>query len=805
MKNAVFLFAFLLSLNTFAQKGTIKGVVKDAKSNEPLIGINVTLQSATTGTTTNEQGEYSLDVNAGEQTIVFSYVGYEDYIEKVVVKSNQVKTLDIQLSENITLLNTVVVSGSRFEKKLSEEIVSMDVIKPIFIERQSISDLGTAIKRNPGVSVIDGQVNIRGGSGWSYGAGSRVLFLLDGYPVLQPSSGGIGLDLPMESVGQIEIIKGAASALYGSSAMNGIVNLRTAYASSEPETTISVFASVNDNPDTKDKYIDAAGNIQSENVDKRWWLQDSVTFKGPSLFGRDTTLKNPYTNRPYSFNISFSNRQKIGKLDLILGGKFGKYSGLTWGIGGTSGRFNIGTRYRFNLKWSAGVNVNMNFGSGGNAFIWSGYRGVNKYLPNGIIIPTVSNFYNASIDPFVNYHDTKGNSHKLLGRFLTSINSNSNNQSNSSHTFYGEYQYQRRIEKISMTISGGMVGAYSFAPSSPLYGNITLSSNNIAVYVQADNKFWKRLNTSVGFRLETNKMTATKREVKPVFRVGVNVEAAKYTFIRASFGQGYRFPTIAERNVLTDLGGFAIVPNPFLKSETGFSAELGIKQGIPFGKRFNAFVDASAFYTQYSNMMEFTSVSTLSGIPIPPNAIVSFASQNVGNTRIYGTEVSLAGEGKFLGKFPTTAVMGYTFVVPQYRNYNEANTDDVVDYNVLKYRFRHTFTAQWDIDFYGFGFGTNLQYFSFVENYDALFDLVGIGLNEYKQTFLKDNAGKFKEKNRYKGNFIWDLRASYTFGKQQKFTFAFLVNNVLNKEYSLRPSVTESNRVYTFRVDMKFK
>ncbi len=807
MKNFLTGILMIFSLVIFAQKSKIKGIVTDSKTNEPLIGVNISVQNTSLGTSTDISGNYEIELETGEQIIVFSYVGYEDKIENVLIKNNEIKILNVAVGENDNILNTVVVSGSKFEKKLSEEIVSMDVIKPAMLEKQHITDIGGAIKKNPGVTIVDGQINIRGGSGFSYGAGSRVLVLLDGLSVLNPGSGGVSGSLPMESVGQIEIIKGAASALYGSSAMNGIINLRTTFATTEPHTNISFFGSVNDNPNKKDNYIDADGNLQSENIDKRWWRQDSITFHQPDLLkllgNRDTTLKNENSTRPYSFGMSFSNRQKIGKLDLIIGGLFNKGSGMSWGTAYTAGRFNINTRYRFTNKWSAGININMGFGKSGNQFLWSGYRGVDKYLPNAMIIPTTSAYFNATIDPFLNYSDDKGNRHKLTGRYLVSANNNTNNQSNSSTTYYAEYQYQRKIDKINMTFTTGAVGGYNTAPGSALYGNKKLVSSNIGMYLQVDNKFWKRLNTSFGFRLESNKITDSKREVKPVFRAGVNIEAAKYTFIRASFGQGYRFPTIAEKFVSTDLGGFAILPNPYIKSETGMSVELGIKQGVKMGKNFRAFLDISGFYTQYSSMMEFTLATPESGIPVPPNVVLGFASQNVGNTRIYGTEISMQGEGKFFG-FPTTAVLGYTFIVPQYRKYVEANTDDIVDYNVLKYRFRHTFTGQWDVDFKGFGLGTNIQYFSFIENYDELFNTIGVGLTEYRRASLKKDADKKKEKNKYKGTAIWDVRASYTFGKTSRYTLAFIVNNVLNKEYSLRPGVLENNRNYNIRVDMKF-
>ena len=77
-----------------------------------------------------------------------------------------------------------------------------------------MNDVKDALNKTSGVTVVDGQPNIRGGSGWSYGAGSRVLLLLDDLPILQTDAGFPAWStLPTENIGQIEIIKGAASAI----------------------------------------------------------------------------------------------------------------------------------------------------------------------------------------------------------------------------------------------------------------------------------------------------------------------------------------------------------------------------------------------------------------------------------------------------------------------------------------------------------------------------------------------------------------------------------------------------------------
>ena len=118
------------------------------------------------------------------------------------------------------------------EQKIEEITVSMEVIKPGLIENKNTTDIQTAMDQIPGVNITDGQANIRGGSGWSYGAGTRVLVMVDDMPLISGDAGQVQWKLiATENIHQVEVIKGAASALYGSSALNGIINIRTAFPS----------------------------------------------------------------------------------------------------------------------------------------------------------------------------------------------------------------------------------------------------------------------------------------------------------------------------------------------------------------------------------------------------------------------------------------------------------------------------------------------------------------------------------------------------------------------------------------------
>ena len=101
-----------------------------------------------------------------------------------------------------------------FEQKLNEVVVSMSVISPQFFQNTNKVDMEEAMEQVPGVTIIDGQANIRGGSGFSYGAGSRVLVLVDEMPMLAADANDVKWSfLPVESMSQVEIIKSGCLAV----------------------------------------------------------------------------------------------------------------------------------------------------------------------------------------------------------------------------------------------------------------------------------------------------------------------------------------------------------------------------------------------------------------------------------------------------------------------------------------------------------------------------------------------------------------------------------------------------------------
>ena len=191
----------------------------------------------------------------------------------------------------------------------------------------------------------------------------------------------------------------------------------------------------------------------------------------------------------------------------------------------------------------------------------------------------------------------------------------------------------------------------------------------------------------------------------------------------------------------------------------------------------------------------------------PPN--LGFIAQNVGNTRIYGAEVTLGSEGKIANKYPITLAAGYTYIVPQYRKYDESKPEfqsDVASYNVLKYRFRHQFNGACDMEFKGFLFGLTAQYFSFMENLDQVLPSILSSVRNYRISHLKKGSSINDLKPKFKGDFILDARIGYHFKKDNcDYNFSFLVRNITNQEYSLRPAIMEPPRSFAFRLDFTWK
>ena len=175
------LFGLLLLLNApgASAQTVVSGRVTDSQGGETLAGVYVIWGKAS-GTTTDGGGFYSFTAGPGKIQVEFRFIGYKSRTETVNIVAGETVVLNIELDPEAEFLDQVVVSADRMEQKRSDLTVSMDVIRSDYLYRTHITDAQELITKTPGIEVLDGQVSIRGGSGFSYGVGSRVLALIDG-------------------------------------------------------------------------------------------------------------------------------------------------------------------------------------------------------------------------------------------------------------------------------------------------------------------------------------------------------------------------------------------------------------------------------------------------------------------------------------------------------------------------------------------------------------------------------------------------------------------------------------------------
>ena len=940
----LFTFTFFLavSLATFGQ--TLKGYVYDKKTEETMIGVNVYYKERDNviGVVTDTKGYYELKLPDGSTIIYFGYMGYESEAHPVVVRKGQEQRLDVYMHLREELMKEVVVSAGRFEQELSEITVSMEVLKPVDLIKQNPKDLGVVLNTLPGVDVVDQQLSIRGGGGWTYGVGSRSLVLVDGMSILTPDDGDINWNLiPLQNVAQVEVLKGASSVLYGSSALNGLINIRTERPGLEPQTRVNTYMGC---------YLDPA------NASYKWWGDDYWSedkFKVTPMLRRNVLYG---IRNPIYCGTDFSHSRRIGNFDVSLGGDI--YTNEGFRQDDYTQRIRIGGNVTYHNKKIKGMNYGFNgnllYNNYSGFFIWESAEHAYNQSPMTNMSRQGNSFY---IDPFFNYVNPKNNTaHHVKARYFhksTKLVSNPTEESlvgilagmgmqvdkdkliammpellqllqtassdglmaallpylqpyipylmtqdyaglavelaklgkeyfpnasapdivklfswimghtpfptnetealqwiadiydnkpntrsdppDNTNAYLLDYQFNKQLGFAQFTT--GMT--YNHITTESLMTGYHVS-DNIAAFFQYDQKFFKKLNVSAGLRLEYYRVDSLFAEastdlgvieipVKPVFRGGVNYELAEHTFIRGSFGQGYRYPSITEKFVYKDIGGIAAYPNRNLKPEQGYNTELGIKQGYKVGN-FMGYLDFAGFYTFYRNMIEFefglynnstfehvtdlTQLLSMIQAGQMPGLGTRFA--NVDKARIYGIDLSINGIWKISPASNVSYNVGYVYIEPIDVNWKEKaeveRTYSPVqmreksnDSKYLKYRQKHTFKGVFDFQWNLFSVGANLAY----KSKTLAVDYFIVDEREKEQDDLMDIVRSiifpglhdhWEEHNKW--HFTMDARLGVKLSKNIQSWV--MMSNLLNTEYALRPMDVSAPRSLIFQLNFKF-
>jgi iron complex outermembrane receptor protein len=242
MTSCVALLFVFTAAQTFAQRGTVEGVVSDTDNN-PLPGANVVLVGENIGTSTNPDGEYSIEAAAGDYTLQVSFLGYQTSRQDITISSGETLTLNVTLEIATVGGGEVVVLGTRRQgRTVTQSPVPVDVISAEEVQATGFTQTTAIIRalvpsfNSPESSITDGTDHVRPATLRGLGP-DQTLVLINGKrrhtsAILHVNGsvgrGATGVDLnaiPANMIERIEVLRDGAAAQYGSDAIAGVINI----------------------------------------------------------------------------------------------------------------------------------------------------------------------------------------------------------------------------------------------------------------------------------------------------------------------------------------------------------------------------------------------------------------------------------------------------------------------------------------------------------------------------------------------------------------------------------------------------
>lgn len=555
---AFFFFMTCTSAILLSQTGSLKGKILNA-SGQPIQSVNILVKELGVGDASDANGNYKISsLPYGKYSVRFSSIGFKERNEAVII-DKEVTELNISMFESAIITDNVVVTASKYEQKLNELSVSAELMNKDFLEKKDFTKLDEALRYVPGVNFTLDQVSIRGSSGYSRGAGTRVLTAIDGIPIYTADTGEIIWEvIPIHEIQRIEVIKGASSSLYGSNAIGGVINVITNEIPDKPLTYFKMYGGLYDAP----KY------------DEWDWSKQNRKFNVLTI-----GHANQINNIGYSFSLKRLENEGYRQNDF-----YKRYIAYL--------KFN----FKFSTTGSIKFFANHYDQQKGDFIYWkNSYQALiprdedqgQKVFSNRTMIGAVASDV-VSNDLIWNF---KSSYYRNSWRDQTSSSNNSTShliRNEASITYTG---FENIISIFGIEFSNGKV-------ESNIFGNPT--SYSPGIYLQTEYSEINNLHLIGGVRYDLTKINslASSSAISP--KIGLNYQISDQLFLRSSAGTAFRAPSLAEVFTSTTASGITIKPNPSLKSEKNYSFEFGVKY-FPIK---NISLDLAVFHNEYDELIE---------------------------------------------------------------------------------------------------------------------------------------------------------------------------------------------------------
>ncbi|HTR20088.1 MAG TPA: TonB-dependent receptor [Gemmatimonadales bacterium] len=732
-----------LSLGLAAQgTGVVSGSVTDS-AGRPIADALITVTGARATVASDATGRFHLtDVPAGSPTVTVRLYGYRPDQRTIQLAAGDTVRLTVILQPLPFQLGAIQVTGTKHAQTQAEAMTTIALVSDTVLRQRAINTPDEAVNYAPAVQMIDGQVNIRGSSGFVNGLGSRVLLLVDGVPMNQADRGGINWDvLPVDEIDHVEIAKGAGSALYGSSAFGGVVNLIT-----------------RDLAEGLHLRVRATGGNYANPPHDVWAFRDFTGYQE----GVDASAS--YGTPSLRAALTAGGRHSDGYREQDVANHWQTAGKVQWRPDpvthvDVSGSW-ASDQYDVYEPWCARDSTKVPLLDQCHDMQGQDYQPF-RIVDNGDTLSSRGNFTRSDkgiLAAVINRRPSEQLSWLArLSAFRTHFtdeyplrpiqNPKFSSADVSISTGYGAEGRVVAHPDEHRTVTVGVEGSFDTDWSNIFSGDTTTATTGThnqgeyAAYAEGEQAFGK-LRMTIGVRADFISVDAGAISSVVSPRVGLVLLDHRGSW-RASAGRAFRAPSLAERFVTTYFDGIRVIPNPDLTSETAWSFEAG-RLFIPSGRLQ---VDVAGFWTEAKDAIE----------PVLGFLTNQIQFQNIQNARLAGVDVAVTA-------LPLTTHLTTTV------SYMYLYTQDLAIHQPLPFRPEHLAVISADYTWRGFGIGGDFRYSS-----------------RFERVELHETDPRV-------GQQTVDLRASWG---QGPWGIHLKLGNTFNYIYNLAPRILEPGRTAT--------
>ncbi|MBD3377743.1 TonB-dependent receptor [candidate division KSB1 bacterium] len=592
MLNKLALYIFTVLFTSYCPAtgtGSILGTIVDP-SGLAVPNANIYILDHSYGTASKSDGSFSIQLAQGSYELFISHIRYEPVHHQVTIKDHQTEKLFLQFDrERIIQFDQIAVTATKSTKQMEDIPQPVAQISAQEIERRYEYNVGAMLDWVPGIRLIRDGSTIGANYGLSIrsmnggGFSNKTLVLIDGRPINNGWDGGVDFNMiPSEMVERVEIIKGASSALYGSQATAGVVNVITRSAPKGLHGWLSIA-----------NEFDAAGEIPDNKADG---------YGRAAIAATNLQMNASYRNQQTSHMLTVGYRSALESFPVPQENNWDNYD-IKYAIKHTIHK-NLAVFAHVDLhknKWhnnaerippaqdydyrAADIKIDYHTGSGIiNARMWNNFS---QRQEKSLETALQTGFNNNRWGWIADYTTTVLHRSSIKFGFEGTVDETHVDY----QSFVRDMQY-RGIEKIGVKdnrtgqITPRMADLYLGAVGQT---SQTHSLTNYALFSQVDYQPVKRLNIILGLRADKQSEFGTIVNPKLGFAYKVLDLNRMTTTLKSNYGKGFRAPTMVDLYS----GSLSSYGDPNLVPEKTENFDIGV---------FHRFLDHGYLQVSYFKM-----------------------------------------------------------------------------------------------------------------------------------------------------------------------------------------------------------